>query len=318
MDTTTMVSETIPAAVYTCLLGGYEELNDDQARSDSGIPYICFTDDPVLASQVWDIRLIQPRFPRDLQRSQRDIKLRGHHDLDRFARTLYIDNSVSLRVPPETFLSTFLGDAELAIPLHSYRETVLDEFVTVANHGLDEPTRIYEQLAHYQAEYPEALREVPLWNAIIARLRTPRVDEFMNRWFDEVLRYSRRDQLSTNAMLMASGVDARRVELDNYESSLHSWPVAPRYRPYHGAQGPGTYVPDVARMKLMEAEIRTLKADRESTALELARLREREAELFAVEADRARLAAHLEQMTSSRSWQVTAPLRALRRSARRR
>ena len=76
------------AAVYTALLGGYERLNDDQPR-DSDLPFICFTDDPRLRSTTWDVRLVEPAFPLDLVRSQRDIKLRGHASLEEFSETLY-------------------------------------------------------------------------------------------------------------------------------------------------------------------------------------------------------------------------------------
>lgn len=40
-------------------------------------------------------------------------------EIDRYARTLYIDNSVSLTVPPRHILDAWLDGYDVAVPLHS-------------------------------------------------------------------------------------------------------------------------------------------------------------------------------------------------------
>ena len=53
------------------------------------------------------------------------------------------------------------------------------------------------------------------------------MDEAMHLWWEHVLRYSRRDQLSINYVLDSAGLVPRRVEIDNFESEWHHWPVTP-------------------------------------------------------------------------------------------
>lgn len=50
-------------AVYTALLGRYEELNEQPTALNTDIPFICFTDDPNLVSETWQIHLVDPLFP---------------------------------------------------------------------------------------------------------------------------------------------------------------------------------------------------------------------------------------------------------------
>jgi hypothetical protein len=248
-------SDSPKSAVYTVLLGGYEALNDQQNTGDHGVRFICFTDDETLTSPVWDIRPMTALFERDLQRSQREFKIRGCADLAEFERTLYIDNSVSLLATPESILDGWLAEHEIAIPLHSFRPTVLDEFLAVIEIGLDEPARVYEQLYHYSESNPEVLDERPLWNGLIARRNGPEVQQVMARWFDEVLRYSRRDQLSANVILGRSGIRLNRVELDNHVSALHQWPV-PVGRPPAITRSAQTWVmPDLARIRELEIKL---------------------------------------------------------------
>ena len=50
----------------------------------------------------------------------------------------------------------------------------------------------------------------------------------MAGWWEETLRYSRRDQLSVNVALDAARLPVNRIEVDNSRSEWHHWPVATR------------------------------------------------------------------------------------------
>jgi hypothetical protein len=189
------------------------------------VPFICFTDDDSLTSSVWDLRVVTPLFPLDLQRSQRELKIRGCSETRGYDRTLYIDNSVTLKIPPRDFLDEWLEEHDVAVPLHSWRDTVRDEFAAVVAAGLDDLARVSEQLETYSEIAPGVLDEQPLWNGMIARRNTPAVHQVMNRWFDEVLRYSRRDQLSANYIFANAPISLARMELDNHDSPVHVWGV---------------------------------------------------------------------------------------------
>lgn len=212
--------------VYTVLLGGYDQLLPQPVAGESTADFICFTDDPELRSDDWTIQLVEPRFPQDLHRSSRVYKILGHEILEQYDATLCIDASVRLRQTPEAILESWLTDGhDMALVKHSYREQVLDEFDEVIRLNYDDRARVYEQLVDYSITYPEVLAAKPHWGGMLARRTTPDVARAMRLWFDHVLRYSRRDQLSLMLALTRGGINVRSIELDNFGSEFHEWPV---------------------------------------------------------------------------------------------
>lgn len=223
-------------AVYTALFGNYEELREQPIATATDVDFICFTDDPSLASETWEIRLVSPEWPEDLVRSSRLLKVLGDESLREYDETLWIDNRVELTADPNEILNDLLADADIALHAHDFRETVADEFQAVAEGGYDDPARVYEQLIAYAEHRPEVLDEKPLWTGIVARRADPAVQSAMRVWMDQILRYSRRDQLS---VLFALDVPSLRINVisgDNRESDWHRWPpINRRVRARRGA-----------------------------------------------------------------------------------
>jgi len=255
-------------AVFTSLIGHYEALNEQPAAARSAVPFFCFTDDPVLRSDSWQVVLVEPAYASDPVRSARRLKILGHPQVVDLDETLYIDNSVVLRVPPEQILDEWLAGADFAAPAHSFRDQVADEFEAVVTSGFDEPARVYEQARHYFEELPDVMAAKPLWAAMVARRRTPVVTAFERQWFDDILRYSRRDQLSMMAALRRSPELAwRSIELDNLGTTLHAWPVVARRDRLAGRRAPGEWQQPVA------LELRSLRRRNEEFAEQAERLR---------------------------------------------
>lgn len=298
-------------AVYTAIFGGYETLHEQpMATIDGALPFICFTDDPSVTSETWDVRVVQPRFPKDLIRSARHLKIEGHPDVREFDETLWIDNTVHLQIDPSEILDTWLDGHDLALPKHSYRRSVIAEFDQIAEVGYDDPDRVYEQLLHYLAVAEDVLDEPPLWTALLARRHTTDVSAAMRLWMDHVLRYSRRDQLSINLVLRQSGVVANRIDLNNFNSELHKWPVEVKRQwgrsdsRFQQAIRPPRA--DIGRLQNENGELQLEIGKRD------AEIAAKEAEIAAVEG-RAELLEHeIAQLRGSASWRLTSGLRGFR------
>jgi hypothetical protein len=312
-------------AVYTALVGGYEALNEQPIAASSDLPFICFTDDATLTSDTWEIVLLEPALPADPSRSSRQVKLvPSHPRFQSCEETLWIDNSVILKVRPEQLLDEWLDGADLAIPQHSYRERVIDEFDAVVSAGLDDHSRVYEQLHHYLDCAPHVLEQPVLWNALIARRHTPEVLRFGEVWWRHVLRYSRRDQLSVRmALELTPGVRLNVVELDNYESAIHQWPVAPgRHRTGFHRDPLESLKPVAARLRAVElaqqetetaladtkAELDDLRAERDAATARGEGLAADLADVQALDGSLRRrideLQAHIDALHRSRTWRA--------------
>ncbi|WP_250182248.1 glycosyltransferase domain-containing protein [Aeromicrobium fastidiosum] len=209
--------------MYSALFGSYEKLNEQPVADKSDLRFVCFTDNPTLESDTWELHVVKPRFPWDPTRSARELKILGHPEILEYRTSLWIDNRVQLAMPPELFLPTFIRDAEISLPLHSFRETVREEFYAVLQHGFDRAERVREQLHHMTTHQPEVLTQQPYWTAILARQHGPSMQDAMTDWMFHVLRHSRRDQLSVNAILNRSSLTVNALALDNFTSEYHTW-----------------------------------------------------------------------------------------------
>ena len=211
--------------IYSVLLGDYEKFTDPNYKVNDETDLKLFTDNPSLKSEHWDIILIEPRFPCDIIRSSRYLKILGPKLLQNYESSLYLDNTVKLKIEPDEFIDSVLKNHDFALPVHSFRDSVISEFDTVQKLGYDDFTRVYEQLFHYQNCASRVLKERPYWCAILARKHTVQVIQTMELWWDQVLRYSRRDQLSINYALSKTQLAVNAIQIDNYLSRYHQWPV---------------------------------------------------------------------------------------------
>src|ERR1700712_69980 len=105
------------AVVYTCLFGYSEHFNDFHYQTD-GIDFICFTDNPDLTSSFWKMQIVDCGL-LDPARRSKQIKALPHRFLRQYDRSLYIDNTVFLKVSPKEIFERYLIPA--ASPLVGFR-----------------------------------------------------------------------------------------------------------------------------------------------------------------------------------------------------
>jgi hypothetical protein len=250
------------AVVYTALIGGYEELCDQPMAAESALDFICFTDDPELRSDTWDVRLVEPILPMDPIRSARHLKVLGHPDLDGYDQTLWVDARLGVKVDPTDLLVRWLDGSDLTVPRHSHVLNVVTEFELALLKGLDDTSRLYEQLTHYTAMAHEVLLEPQPWTAIMARRNTPEVAAAMREWWLQLLRYSRRDQLSLQFALARTGASVRLLDLPNRESDEFVWhePVgrSPRPAQFRVAD---SLQPPIAQIGQLQVQVERTVAD---------------------------------------------------------
>lgn len=116
----------------------------------------------------------------------------------------------------------------------------------------------------------------------------------MEDWLTQVLRYSRRDQLSLNFILNRHDVKLRALELDNLDSKYHRWPTIVRY---------GSAIIQQSILSNIECNIRANAQEEEFTRLSL-KVKEQ-----------SQMIDELEQLvkfySQSKSWRITKIFRSI-------
>lgn len=211
--------------VFTALFGRYESLNELVILKNPDTRYVCFTDDPYLFSETWEVLVVDTKIDESPSRSSREIKMLGHKHFPDGTRSLYVDNTVRLKVDGAVILEEWLKEADIAFMRHYSRKTVRGEFFICSAYGLDEQKRIWNQYKYYKQNFPAALEQRPHWGGMIARVNSANTDKFMDTWKEQFDTFSKRDQLSINVSSIMSGIKIATIDGENDSSKWHEWPI---------------------------------------------------------------------------------------------
>lgn len=189
--------------VYTAIFGGYDELREPRERT-AGVQYVCFTDNPNLRSNLWQVRYCQPTGDPLLQSKR--VKILAHETL-RCDISLWIDGRIelcNLNGAVEQF------SKELALRRHPQRDCIYAEAAHCQNMGRGDPGRIAQAVARYkQAGHPSAYG---LWmGGVVLRRHTPSVAAFNRLWWQEVISGTSRDQIILPVILRRLGIPVQTL-----------------------------------------------------------------------------------------------------------
>ncbi len=182
--------------VYTVLTGYKENLRNPFPHNSLGYERICFTDNPELKSKDWSIILIDHHHLKE-ERESRRPKLLPHRFLPDFEYSLYIDNTVNFKVDPLTILNHYINsDFSLICFKHPWRDCIYDEGEIIIQSGLDDEYRVREQLDFYHSQGFPSHNGLIAGTVLFRKHLDFKLIDLTEEWFEHVLRYSKRDQIS--------------------------------------------------------------------------------------------------------------------------
>lgn len=222
--------------VYTVLVGQKEELNnplcavDADYRSDLDLDFVCFTDNPALTSPTWTFRAMPARLipPNRLSRLPKAMPNRFFAEYD---YSFYIDNTVAFRrLPQRADLAEEAGAVFRAFR-HPWRSNPQDEADIIVRSGLDEAESVARQTLFYDQRQPlHTLAALTAGTALLRRHHDPRVVAFGELWWEQILLFSPRDQISLDQCAREASCPIHHFPGTKTDSDLIAWPVVPSRR----------------------------------------------------------------------------------------
>ncbi|KAF7851841.1 hypothetical protein BT93_L2003 [Corymbia citriodora subsp. variegata] len=207
-------------AVATCAFGGGDDLYQPIGMTESSIKRVCYTafwDEITLAAQEqeghrvgedgyvgkWRVVVVKNLPFMDQRLNGKIPKMLGHRLFPNAKYSIWVDSKSQFRRDPLGVLEALLwrSNSVLAISEHGARSSVYDEAKAVVKKNKATPEEVEVQLTQYHRDgLPEdkrfngkkALAEA----SVIVREHTPLTNLFMCLWFNEVVRFTSRDQLS--------------------------------------------------------------------------------------------------------------------------
>jgi len=189
---------------YTCVIGNYDTPRTPTVMSD-GWEYICFTDDPKPV-EGWKMVKIEPFG------SGRDSILQA-----RWIKTLYFDHidcDICLWTDANIQIRTDLNDfadrhkSEFVTMKHPKRNSIYEESKACLH--ATEQLLIKAQIESYMGELYYADNGL-VSSGILLRRDNENVRGFCEEWFNEIDKYSIRDQLSFNYVLWKHPLDIETI-----------------------------------------------------------------------------------------------------------
>ncbi|KAL1198746.1 putative hexosyltransferase MUCI70 [Cardamine amara subsp. amara] len=212
--------QTCEVVVSTCAFGGgdnlYEPIGMSKASSQK-VCYVAFWDEVTVATQEgeghkigendyigkWRIVVVKDLPFTDQRLNGKIPKMLAHRLFAEAKYSIWVDSKSQFRRDPLGVLDALLWrtNSVLAISEHGARSSVYDEAKAVVKKHKATPEEVEVQINQYREDkLPEdkrfngkkALSEA----SVIVREHTPLTNLFMCLWFNEVVRYTSRDQLS--------------------------------------------------------------------------------------------------------------------------
>ena len=192
--------------LYSALYGQKEPLNTGVFGGFTAARRVLFTDRTDLEFPGVDI-IHDPLCGLDPARASRRAKLMPHRYFPGEEWSIWLDNKSSLRMDPQAILDTLKSQSDatfFAFP-HFRRRCVYQEGQAVWENGLDDYRTIKDRMTAYRAEGMPENAGLIEGHFIARRHHDPATARFGDHWFEHVLRFSRRDQISFPYLVWKTG-----------------------------------------------------------------------------------------------------------------
>lgn len=192
-------------AVYTAIVDNSDTLKLPQILS-SDIDYICFSNTPLQNAGVWQIRAC-PWLDTDAVKTAHYVKTHPHYLLDGYDIAVWVDSDLLICGDLMHYVQNFMQSYKSvgAVP-HPQSNNIYEEAESCIKQSKDKTEVIQKQIECYKQQGFEH-NDLIESNFMLFRLGSPGLDKFLNEWWTEIEKYSRRDQLSLNYCLHKNGIE---------------------------------------------------------------------------------------------------------------
>jgi len=200
-----MINADHKLAVYTAIIGDYDEINEPRIVETEYCDYYCFTNNKNLKSETWKIVYLDQNEYEEIRkidqiRMARFVKTHPHLFLKDYEQSLWLDGNLTINKSVRDWIYLFSDESDILVFTHPDRNNIYDEAEECIRLRKDNETVIRQQIDFYKKEEYPADNGLVMTNALY-RKHTQQVEKFDELWWNEIKNRSRRDQLSFNYVL---------------------------------------------------------------------------------------------------------------------
>ena len=199
--------------IYTTIIGNGYDLHEPIVENKDW-DHICFVSrnksilcKKKLKESKW--KIIQVKDPSlTSEKLSRKVKIMQHEFLpEQYETSIFVDARFTIKTDLNIFCEEYLKHYGIAVMLHNRRNCAYEEGDYVVNQGLVSPNKIQMQLSHYKADgFPKRFGLFAP-GIMIRKCGNIKVDKMMMDWWEEIKKYTYRDQVSLAYILWKNKVD---------------------------------------------------------------------------------------------------------------
>lgn len=210
-------------AIYTCITGGYDTPTDGFEHKD-GYDYFLFSDAPI-KTKSWENILLSFNSADNLSdvKKQRFVKTHPFEILKDYDIAVWIDANTDVSNKLYEYVDKN-KDNFITFKIHPRRNCIYDEIkeCITAKKETSEMGKIIKDKLKLD-EYPEhnGLYET---NIIISHPQNAEVKQLFSKWWEEIHKFSHRDQLSLNYVIWKNHLEklVSAVNTSDFRPKKHS------------------------------------------------------------------------------------------------
>lgn len=189
------------------------------ATIEKNIDYVCFTNNPEMKSDFWNVILTPIKFNCPT-RSSREAKILPHLFFQDYEYSVYIDGSTQINQKLYEFVISKLENKNFCIRNHDKRNCVYEEAKKIIEiydkNPKDDPENVLMHINKYKLRNFPKNFGLKTTGVLIRKHNEKNVINCMELWWKEYMAGSKRDQLSLPYALYESG-----IELNNLSQKEH-------------------------------------------------------------------------------------------------
>ena len=199
-------------AIYTVSTGGYDNIKEP-IYVDENIDYYVFTNQELNPNSVWKkIELPQEIEEFSSLEKARYLKTHPHLFFKNYDYSMFIDGNVQITCDIRPLFYTLEESGKLmAIHRHQVRDCVYDEARAIKAVNKAPKKLIDQQTAQYKTEGFPAHFGLFETNIVIRKQNAPKCIAVMETWWNEIHKWTKRDQVSFTYALWKNGLKAEDV-----------------------------------------------------------------------------------------------------------
>lgn len=183
-----------PIVVYTCITGNYDNLQEP-LLVDNNIEYVCFTNNRAIKSKKWNIEYVSDNQLDDMYLAKK-YKFFPNEFFREYELSVWVDGKFLIKNNFCSYISKYKKNMPMICFPHFERNCIYEEAAECIKCRKGDRVKILQQCSDYfRDSYPinNGLYEM---GCIVREHNNPLVIKLMQEWWQQIQKYSYRDQIS--------------------------------------------------------------------------------------------------------------------------